>query len=147
MTAQEMWDAFQPDGGEAKWEAWSYGVQPDLLARLTLEGVKTATASALRFYEQEQAPLPGEGDYSVVLDARGQAVCIIRTQKVSVRPFRKVTAEHAWKEGEGDRTLAGWRKAHEDFFRAELEAAGEEFSLDMPVVCEEFGVVYPHPSQ
>ena len=58
-------------------------------------------------------------------------------------PFCEVTAGHAYKEGEGDRSLAYWRKVHEDFFRAELEEAGLEFSPSMPVVCEEFEMVYP----
>ena len=34
-------------------------------------------------------------------------------------------------------------RVHEDFFRAELAEAGLEFSPEMPVVCEEFEVVWP----
>ncbi len=41
-------------------------------------------------------------------------------------------------EGEGDKSLAYWRKVHEDFFRDEYAACGLEFSQDIPVVCEEF---------
>ena len=79
----------------------------------------------------------------MILDSREEAVCVIRTTRVFTVPFDQVTAEHAQKEGEGDRSLAHWRRVHEDFFRAELAEAGLEFSPDMPVVCEEFEVVYP----
>ncbi len=48
MTAEELWQAYQkinPSIGD-KIDAWAFGVQPDLLAQLVLEGTKTATASA-----------------------------------------------------------------------------------------------------
>lgn len=33
------------------------------------------------------------------------AVCIIETTKVVVLPFKQVSVEHVYKEGEGDRKL------------------------------------------
>ena len=140
MTAQEMWKA---SGIEAEYEAWAFGDDPDTLAELVRTGVKTATASAYPFYELEGEELPKAGEYSVILDTKDEAVCIIRTTKVYVTPYRDVTAEQAWKEGEGDRSLDYWRKVHEAFFRKELEAVGLAFAEDMGVVCEEFEVVYP----
>ena len=53
-----------------------------------------------------------------------------------------LTAEHAFQEGEGDRTLASWRAVHEAFFTGEMERAGLTFTKEMPVVCEEFEVAY-----
>ncbi|MGO1528704.1 MAG: ASCH domain-containing protein, partial [Senegalia sp. (in: firmicutes)] len=43
---------------------------------------------------------------------------------------------------EGDKSLEYWRKAHINFFSRELEKYDIEFSEDMPVVFEEFEVVY-----
>ena len=140
MTAQEMWNA---SGIRAEYEAWAFGDDPDTLAELVRTGVKTATASAYPFYELEGEDLPKAGEYSVILDTKDEAVCIIRTTKVYVTPYREVTAEQAWKEGEGDRSLDYWRRVHEAFFRKELEAVGLTFTEDMGVVCEEFEVVYP----
>ena len=140
MTAQEMWDAF---GASSAYEAWAFGDDPDKLAQLVRSGIKTATASAYPLYELEEEPLPRAGEYSVILDTREEAVCVIRTEKVYVTPYRDVTAEHAYKEGEGDRSLGCWRQVHEAFFRKEMEAAGLPFTEDMGVVCEEFVVVYP----
>ena len=145
MTHQEMWAAYRAassDAGE-EYEAWAYGDDPDGLAELTRAGIKTATASAGVWYGRGEEPLPRAGEYSVILNSRDEAVCVIRTTRVYTTPFCEVTAEHARKEGEGNRSLAYWRQVHEDFFRTELAGAGLEFTPDMPVVCEEFEVVYP----
>ncbi len=91
----------------------------------------------------DQEPLPQVGTYDVVLDGKGQAVCIIHITKVEVLPFNQVSAEHAYQEGEGDRSLAGWRQAHQDFFQPYFEEAGLVFSEQSPIVLEEFQVVYP----
>ena len=140
MTAQEMWNA---SGLAGEYDAWAFGDDPDMLAELVRTGIKTATASACPLYELEGEPLPEAGEYSVILNTRDEAVCIIRTAKVHVMPYSEVTAEQAYKEGEGDRSLSYWRQAHEVFFRKEMEAAGMTFTEDMGVVCEEFEVVYP----
>ena len=145
MTHQEMWAAYRAassDAGE-DYEAWAYGDDPDTLAELTRAGVKTATAGAGPLYELEGEPLPRAGEYSVILNSRDEAVCVIRTTKVYTVPFDQVSAEQAYREGEGDRSLDYWRRVHEDFFRRELAEAGQTFSPEMPVVCEEFEVVYP----
>lgn len=145
MTHQEMWAAYKavnPAAGE-DYEPWAYGADPDELAELTRAGIKTATAGAGILYEAEDEPMPRPGEYSVILDSRDEAVCVIRTTRVYTVPFDQVSAEQAYREGEGDRSLDYWRRVHEDFFRAELEKAGLEFSPEMPVVCEEFEMVYP----
>lgn len=145
MTAKEMWAAFialEPEAAQETYDAWCYGDSPDELAELTRNGTKTATASAYPVYELDGEPLPCEGMYSVVLRADESAACVNRTERVYVTPFRNVTEEHAFREGEGDRTLTYWRDVHERFFRKELEMAGLTFTEDMDVVCEEFAVVY-----
>lgn len=145
MTYQEMWAAYQAVNSDAgdDYEAWSYGDQPDLLAELTRTGVKTATSSAGVWQVIEPEPMPEVGEYNVILNSRDEAVCVTRTTNVYIVPFCEVTAEHARREGEGDRSLAYWRRVHEEFFRTELAEVGLTFTPDMQVVCEEFEVVYP----
>lgn len=149
MTHSELWSAFlaeHPAVGAAAYQAWQYGSDdPDALLALTLSGVKTATASAYPAYLAEGEPLPAEGDYSVLLDSHGQARGIIQTTRVTVLPFSRVPAAQAWREGEGDRTLAFWQAVHRTVFTAELAALGQTFTEEMPVVCEEFTLVYPNP--
>ncbi|MBR3158780.1 MAG: ASCH domain-containing protein [Atopobiaceae bacterium] len=50
-------------------------------------------------------PIPQVGDYSVITDSTGNAVCVIRTTSVHLSPFAQVSADHAYKEAEGDRSL------------------------------------------
>ena len=120
----------------------AFGVEADLLAHLVAIGEKTATASVYPLYELENEPLPATGEYSVILDSNDNAVCVIQTQKVTIVPFDEVSAEHAYKEGEGDKSLDYWREVHEKFFVECMNAAGQTFTPDMKVVCEEFAVVY-----
>ena len=140
MTAEEMWRAC---GAQDEYEAWSFGGDPDGLAELVRSGKKTATASAFACYEAEGEPLPRAGEYSVILDFRDEAVCVIKTAKVYITQFKDVTEDHARKEGEGDLSLGYWREVHRDFFTGELAEICLPFSEDMPVVCEEFELVYP----
>ena len=145
MTHAQLWAAYKavnPEAGD-DYESWAYGDDADRLAELTRTGVKTATASAGIWYEIEDEPLPEAGEYSVILNSRDEAVCVIRTTRVYTVPFCEVSAEQAYREGEGDRSLVYWRQVHERFFRTELAGAGLTFSPDMPVVCEEFETVYP----
>lgn len=68
------------------------------------------------------------------MDSNDEAICIIEITKVDIVPF---------KEGEGDKTLEWWRKAHIDFFKPYFEEFGLMFSEDSRIVLEEFQVVYP----
>ncbi len=143
-----MWEEYKRINPSAdSYEAWCFGgttpEMPNELARLVLEGEKTGTAGAHIAYEYENAPLPVVGGYNIVLSTENEAICIIKTTRVYTVPFSQVTAEHAHKEGEGDRSLQYWREGHEQFFTSELSTIGKTFSTDMLVVCEEFELVYP----
>ena len=106
MTAEELW---KKSGFSGTYEAWPFGEAPDELADLVLKGIKTATCSAYELYQINNEPLPQVGDYSVILNSSEEAVCIIKTLKVYVTAFNQVSDEHAFKEGEGDRSLGYWR--------------------------------------
>ncbi len=144
MTAQEMWEAFVKEKNieDAEYDAWTFGDDADGLAELVRQGIKTGTSSAYPLYEVEDEPLPEASGFSVILNSEEEAVCIIENTKVYVVPFGKVSAEHAFKEGEGDRSLTYWRKVHEAFFTECMKEAGLNFDENMKVVCEEFRVVY-----
>ena len=137
MTAEEMW---KESGLTGEYEAWSFGDDADALAGLVKDGIKTATCSARCYYEMEGEPLPEVGGYSIILDSKDQAVCIIRTTRVYTVKFNRVSEEHAWKEGEGDRSLEYWRNTHRRFFTDELRVDGLDFNEEMELVCEEFEV-------
>ena len=68
-------------------------------------------------------------------------LCIIQTTKVDILPYNQVTWEMAAKEGEDD-SLESWRANHDDFFEFDADIMGYEFTPEMPVVFEEFKVLY-----
>lgn len=139
MTSEELWNR---SGLTGTYEAWSFGEASDKLADLVLQGIKTATCSAYDLYLIDHEPLPQAGDYSVILKSDDEAVCIIKSVKVYVTDFNQVSEEHAFKEGEGDRSLEYWRKVHISFLTNELASVNKNFDENTKVVCEEFEVVY-----
>ena len=134
------WDA-QKKEKPAKVSAWQFGADPDYLAQLVIDGVKTATCSGHIFYEIEQEPLPAVDDYSIVLNSNDEPLAIIKTVDVTVMPMNEVPEEFAIAEGEGDRTYRYWKEAHVEFFTQELSKVGLEYSKDMLLVCERFELV------
>lgn len=144
MSEKELWNEYTAKFKvkDCEYQAWAFGDDADLLAGLVINGDKTATASAYPLYELENEPLPKVGEYSVILNSKEEAVCVIQTTKVYVVPFYEVSEDHAFKEGEGDKSLSFWRNGHEKFFIKCLSEVGKEFDEYMKVVCEEFKVVY-----
>lgn len=154
MNTQPLIDAFWqsylaslPSGAvpPATYTAWGFGHTAevaDALGDLVLRGIKTATCSLMWMYEAEQEPLPQTGDLSIILDGTGAPLCIIETIELQVRVYQDVDAQFAYDEGEGDRSLAYWRDVHWRYFAEECASIGREVSLDMPLLCERFKVVY-----
>ncbi|ADU29320.1 ASCH domain-containing protein [Evansella cellulosilytica] len=111
------------------------------LLRLVLIGQKKATASSLWSYEIEGERLPEVGDLSIVTDWEGTPRCVIKTTAVTIIPFSEITYDICKREGEDD-TLESWRAGHIRFYKEEGSQIGYEFNEDMPVVFEDFEVVY-----
>jgi uncharacterized protein YhfF len=109
------------------------------LALLVRDGPKRATTGVWDEYEAEGEPLPEPGAYWVVLDGQGTPVCIVRTTRIELRRFGDVDEQFARDEGEGDRSLAYWRRAHLDYL-ASVDIAVDDDTL---VVLEWFELVWP----
>jgi uncharacterized protein YhfF len=154
-----------PERCRAFWHAWADGRDDDPqqrfleafhfddnapsaddLAALVLAGRKRASAGLLWAYEHAGAALPRTGSLSIVTRFDGTPVCIIETRAVDIVAFDRVSAEFAATEGEGDGSLAFWRRAHEAYFGRECRRLGRTPAADMPVVCERFEVVYRPPA-
>ena len=114
---------------------WAFGDSPaladDLLA-LVLAGSKRATCNSVADAEA-RGLMPTLGEINVVLDGAGQPACTIETTGVDIMRFDAVDAAFAAEEGEGDRSLAFWRQAHQAYFQRQ-----GTFAADMVVVCERF---------
>lgn len=143
---QQFWNTFKAKQGltNANYLAWSFGNNPEManrLAELVVKGVKTATTSAYALYEENE-PLPKVGEYNIILNGNGEPVAITQTVVTEIIPFDSVSWEHAYHEGEGDRSLAYWREVHEAFFKPAYAEADLAFDQSIPCVCEVFEVVY-----
>lgn len=144
---QEYLDTLPPDSPvrDESYDAESFGDSPeiaDALSTLVVSGTKTATCSALWEWEAEDESLPEPGAQCVVLDGRGEPLCVIETTEIEVRPYNEVDARFAYEEGEGDRSLQHWRDAHWRFFARSLAEIGKEPTLEMPLACERFRIVH-----
>ena len=55
MTEQELWKEFSDKENikDLDYEAWSFGGDPDRLARLVADGIKTATCSLKLLYDRK----------------------------------------------------------------------------------------------
>lgn len=123
----------------------SWGDSPEMadeLGTLIALGIKTGTCSALWEWEAEGNPIPVIDMITVVLDGHGETLCIVETTEVFISKYNEVNADFARAEGEGDLSLEYWRKAHKQFFTRTLAKIGKKFSVEMPLVCERFQMIY-----
>ena len=99
-------------------------------------------------YRDDGDPLPRVGERSVVVDSQARPVAIIETVSWSVVRLADVPDDHARAEGEGYEDAVGYRRSHEQFWRANLdelrrEAGSPSFEIndDTEVVLEQFRLV------
>lgn len=121
-------------------EAGGFGDSPEMadeLGKLVFDGVKTATCG--RYLGENLLDYAG---LWIVLGGSGQPLCLCETREIIVQRFCNVDAQFAFDEGEGDRSLEYWRRAHEDFFMRTAEQDGAPFHGEMLLECERFRVLY-----
>ncbi len=134
------------EANERFYEAIRIGTEDDAAdegARLILNGEKTATSSLLWEYEQSGKPLPTVGALSVVEDGRGNPVCIVETTWIEIVPFGEVDAQFASEYSESDGTLESWNQIFWAYYSQVCESAGRKMSMNTPLVCERFRIVFP----
>ena len=144
----DFWDDARAASGlteETEPPAWTFGDIPalaDELLGLVLDGTKTATASLLWYYAEGGETMPAVGDLSIILDSSGRPRALIRTTEVEVTPFGQVGEQHAFREGEGDRSLDSWRVEHTRFWQRTMPE-GQTLTSTTPIVCEGFELLHP----
>ena len=120
-------------------ETFAFGDGPELadqLLALVLEGRKRATCWAV----SEGLKGTEIGKCMVVLDGQGRPRAVLQTVELHQRRFDEVDAAFASQEGEGDRSLAYWRAAHQRYFtRLNLHRP------DMMLWCERFELLFIIP--
>ncbi len=123
---------------EKKLETWCFGGDKktaDRLFELVKTGRKTATCSL--YLGEEISKNIG---YSILTNFDQTQKLKIKTKKAYVTKFCDVTSAHAKMEGEGNLSLAYWRKIHKKFFKKECKKNKIKFCEDIEILCEEFQV-------
>ena len=152
QTVRDFWNQFlaqveRPEEAESRFlEAFKVGdceEDADEGGQLIFSGAKTATSSLLWEYQSAGMNPPAEGDLSIVLDGRGDPVCVVETTWTAVLPFAQVDEQLARDYGEWDGTLETWREECWAYYAVHCRDLNREPSEDMPLVCERFRVVYP----
>ena len=149
-AADEMWKAYlevlpESERQREYFEAFQFGAGREManqLARLVLDGIKTATSDLIWHIEFQNKPRWQVGDEHVVLNGNWLPVCVIRTTELEEKPFSEVDEAFAYDYGEGDRTLQWWRDHVFAWYARECEAMGVAPSYEMPLLCERFEVVF-----
>ena len=122
-------------------ESFAFGDSPELadeLVALVLEGKKRATCWAV----VEGMKGAEIGEQMVVRDGAGRPRAVVQTVELRQCRFDEVDEQFAFDEGEGDRSLAYWRGAHQRYFtRLKL------FQPDMMLWCERFRLVRTIPAE
>lgn len=113
----------------------------DELLALVAAGKKRATAHLALDFQVNNIRRREIGDYWVVLDTSSNPCYLIRITDVDVRPFNKVEASFAAREGEGDSSLAYWANVHRDYFKLQCAAWGQPWNETLPTVCEGFELI------
>jgi uncharacterized protein YhfF len=86
--------------------------------------------------------MPKVGTLFIVTDWHGEAKAIIEVTKLEQIRFKDVGEAFAYAEGEGDRSLAYWRKVHQAYYTREMEKVGAHFNENMLILCAYFKLIF-----
>jgi uncharacterized protein YhfF len=108
--------------------------QADEGAALILDGTKTLTSSP--FWDYPDGRIPFVGALGVLLDGARTPRGIVETTRVEVMPFGAVTEEMARAYGEGERTVAWWRRVIGAWYCASAARHSAVLTDDTPLIWE-----------
>lgn len=111
-------------------------------AQLVIDKIKQATATSLWWFEKHNENLPQINDIHIITDWNGIEKAIIKTTKVEQIAFEKISSAFAKTEGEGDKSLAYWKKVHWDYYAREMKPYDEKPDDKMILVCEYFKTIW-----
>jgi uncharacterized protein YhfF len=114
----------------------------DELLALYLNGKKCAGSSIVEDFLTAGDPLPKVGNYWIFLNSKDEPSCILRTEKITIYKFKDIPIEIVLAEGEGDLSIAYWRRVHTELYLPFLAQWGVENIEDATVITEFFKIVY-----
>lgn len=150
-AAHALWEAYAAARPAAVRAAPGYTVEAfgdsarlaDELLDLVLTGRKRATAELVAEFTAQGAQLPRVGGHWIACDGAGRPRVVLRSTELRLGPSTSCDERFAFDEGEGDRSLDGWRREHRRYWERTRAARGAAWSEDDEVVFERFTVVWP----
>lgn len=109
---------------------------------LILSRTKTATSSLVWDDYFTAKGLPYVGALSILENGHGEAICVIETTEVVIKPFNEIDEEFIKDYGEWGNTLESWQTSAWHYYSQECIRLNKIPSINMPLVCERFKVVY-----
>jgi len=114
----------------------------DSLIALYLAGKKSAGSGLVRDYLTMGDPLPKAGNYWIVLDGRRRPRLLLRTLRVEINLWKNIPKRIAVAEGEGDLSVAYWKRTHRRFYLPFLKKWGIDDLDEAEVITEHFKLVH-----
>lgn len=113
----------------------------DSLIRLYLQGRKTAGSSLVRDFLTAGDPLPKAGNYWIVLDSRQRPRLLVKTLRTEINLFGNIPRSVVLAEGEGDLSVAHWKKVHRAAYLPHLADWGIADIDSAEVITEHFQIL------
>ena len=110
---------------------------------MVVKKIKQATSPSVWWFEKNNIDIPQIGELAIVTNWDNEPKAIIRTKKVEIVKYKNITALYAFIEGEGDKSLAYWKKVHWDYYTDEMKEFVEYPTEEMEIVCEYFETIWP----
>ena len=149
ISITDFWEDFQRNNPQyltiEKPQFFYFGdnkTDADDCAQLVVLKIKQATSPSLWWFTEHNEALPQIGDLSIVTDWESNPKAIIKTIKVEIAKFKDITPEYAFIEGEGDKSLAYWKKVHWEYYKNEMKEFIAFPNLEMEIVCEYFETIW-----
>jgi len=127
-------------------DAWGFGDTPEVkqeLLDLILEGKKRASTNLLIESELAGYPSSGVGQFHIILDGNDVPTAVIQTVSLRKAKFNDIDEDHAYWEGEEDRTVESYLKEHVKYYTRVGKTLGFIFHEDLEVEFERFELIYP----
>jgi uncharacterized protein YhfF len=149
LTIDEYFNLFLKDSGRSAKDTSfageiTFGLDEEecnWFIQRVLSGEKKANTCSLESMELDLEPIPKKGEFSVLTDYYGKPVAVLETLDVQIIGFNNISWEMAQKAGNAN-SMEEWREAEIQYLEEDGELMGYEFSSSMPIVFEEFKVVY-----
>jgi len=130
---------------DVEFAIWSFGDNEELCSHVLAETLAGRNQATTSLQWDHEGRLPQAGDIAIIADWTGAPGAVVITRRVDICRYEDVDEDFARAEGYVSNPLEEWRHVHWAYFSRRCADIGRVASLDMPIVCERFELLYPAP--